>query len=134
MTAVTSAPNTSVSSPATPLPSSQVSWAVISTSRRSEALGVDPVRRVAELDERVGDRLDEARRAAEEHQRALGRGRADGLEQLAVHAAIPAVPSCRALARERAVHRQTRTFGEARELVAVEEVAERARGDQQPGV
>ena len=67
---------------------------------------------MAELDERVGDLLDEAGRPADEHVRALGRRGADRLEHLAVHAPVLAVPAVGALAGERAVHRQARARGQ----------------------
>src|ERR1700675_1365999 len=67
---VTSSTNSSRRTPAMALPSSFscVSSMLVSASGRSESLGLDPRRIVAELHERLRDRLDKWSRTADECQ------------------------------------------------------------------
>src|SRR5215218_9436607 len=106
--------NTSCRSPAAALPSSRSGS--ISTSRRAEALGLDAERIVAELHERLRDRLHERRRAADERQgEPAGR---DLGEQLAVDAPRVARPALGLLAGQR-VDDVEPVPAQLRELVSV---------------
>src|SRR5215207_7334188 len=115
-------------SPAAAFPSSFRSCSSISASCRTKTLGPDLFRRVAYGDETVGDRLDEARRAADERN-AFGI-RIGGLaKDLLVHPARVTAPALRLLARQRISHLEMRVCGvEHVELVVVDDVSERARG------
>src|SRR5438034_11087420 len=84
--AVSSTPKSSSRSPPIALPSSFRSRVSTSAPRCPEAFGSDRPRLVSELDEAVRGGVDEARRAADEHPRVLGRRPGDLLEQLAVDA------------------------------------------------
>src|ERR671914_869866 len=103
--AVTSTANTSCSSPAIAFPSVCSEPASISVSSRSEALGVDTRRLVAELHEQPRRLLDEGRRPAHVHAWPLGRRRPESGEHVAVDAAGEALPARRRmLAGERDAH------------------------------
>src|SRR6266508_550442 len=125
---VSSNVKSSRSSPAAAFPSSFRSCSSISASWRTETLGSDSLRRVAYGDEAVGDRLDEARRPADECD-PLGI-RIGGLaKDLLVDPARIPRPARRLLARQRISHLEMRVCGvEHVELVVVDDVSERARG------
>src|SRR4051794_3234823 len=115
--------------PATPLPSRCRS--VISSSRGAEALGVDLAPVVAELDQQVGDLLDEPGGAADEAARARARRRPDLGEQLAIDAPRRPGPAIRRRAGEGPGHVEARARLEPLELVAEERVGVAARRDEQ---
>src|SRR6266508_660014 len=130
---VTSKAKSSRRSPAAAFPSSFRSCSSISTSCRTETLGPDLFRRVAYGDEAVGDRLDEARRAADERDAFAARIRHLTQDLLVDAACIPR-PARRLFPRERVVELELGVRGGAPiELVAVDHVLERARRVEQAG-
>src|SRR5580700_9788531 len=82
---VISTANTSPSMPATALPSSINSS--ISASRRPEPLGLDLLRLVPQVHQRLGHSFDERRGAADVDARPLGGARPDFRQHASVHAA-----------------------------------------------
>src|SRR3954452_5233182 len=120
-TMVISRPTISPSSPAIALPSSQVASVstLISSSRRSEALGADRARVVAGRDEQVGGALDERGRPAHEDARPVLRARPDRLDHRGIDAPAEAGPAGRLLARQGEAQLHA---GQVLELVAVEHV------------
>src|SRR5439155_2013059 len=105
------------SRPATAFPSSIN--ASISASRRSEALGLDSQRLVAELHEGFCNCFDERRRAAHVDLRPLGRRRPDLRQHLGVDAPRVAAPAGPLRAREGVDHSEAVTV-QSLELVAVD--------------
>src|SRR6266516_1487924 len=90
---VISTANTSPSMPATALPSSINSS--MSASRRPEPLGLDLLRLVPQVYQRLGDSFDEWRRAADVDARPFGWARADLRQHAGVDAARVASPAGR---------------------------------------
>ena len=126
---VISTANTSCRRPAIALPSS-IS-ASISASRRSEALGLDPARLVPELDQRLRDRLDERRRAADVDLRPLVRRRRRP-RRASPRRRGARSPSSRAAASGSGCGRRSSRRLQALELVAVDDVVPAARGEEEP--
>src|ERR1700761_6580766 len=125
-TVVISAPKYSSSVPAMALPST-ASICLSSGSGGSEALGSDPAGLMADVDQALRGRLDEAAGTAHVDER-LGRGWPHGVgEQAAVDPPAVAVPVRRRLPGEREAH----VGPQLHQLVSVDEVVERARGVQQ---
>ena len=82
----------------------------------------------------VGGSLDEGRRPADEDPWPLRRCRADMAEHVGVDPAREAGPAGGRLARERLMHCEPVAGGEPCQLVAVQDVVARPRGQQQPRV
>src|SRR3954449_5766295 len=128
---VISAPNISRSRPPSALPSSHVASLLISSSCGTKALGVDGRGVMAELDQELACALHEPRRTAYEDPWPAGRRGRASAEHLCVDPARGATPFGRRLARERLMHGQALTAREVRQLVAIEDLIDRARGQDQ---
>ena len=127
-------PNSSASSPAIALPSSQRSSSLISCSRRAEALGADRPRVVAERDEQVPAAC--STRPVGPHTNTRGRGRRrrpDRLEHLGVDAPPEALPPVGLLDVVSVI--ETPDVAQRGELVAVGSTLVQApRREQEPRV
>src|SRR3954452_5086261 len=109
-------------------------WGARSFSRRgrAEALGPDELGSVAEVHQSIGDGLHECGRAADERLRPVGRRDRKLPEQSAIHAPPATRPCGAGLARQRELEIDRRIVrGEASQLVAVEDVGLRPRGQDE---
>src|SRR5580692_907739 len=100
---VTSCTKISWSTPPAALPSSLKAASLVSTSSSSwaESFGLDARWLVAELHERLRDRLDEGRRTADKHQRSLRCRPGNLREHRGIDAPSPPRPIRRLCARQR---------------------------------
>src|ERR671918_1318114 len=126
---VISVPKTATRVPAIAFPSSASMWLA---SGGAESLGPDAGRFVAEGDEGARGRLHEGRRAAYVDERALARRPVDLVQEFLVDPAAVSAPSLRLLACEREADVDHVVCRDCRQLVAVDDLWERARRVQQP--
>src|SRR5919106_3092281 len=126
---VISVPKTATRVPAIAFPSSA---SMRLASGGAESFGPNTGGFVAEGDEGARGRLHEGRRATYVDERALARRPVDLVEEVLVDPAAVSAPSLRLLAREREADVDHVVCRDCRQLVAVDDLWERARRVQQP--
>src|SRR5918996_3879280 len=126
---VISVPKTATRVPAIAFPSSA---SMRLASGGAESLGADPLRLVAECDEGARGGFHERRRAADVDERALARRPVDLVEEFLVDPPAVSAPSLRLLACEREADVDDVVCRDCRQLVAVDDLWERARRVQEP--